>query len=869
MRTLPLIDTPHRTPLSDGIRTPVNPGCRRCALGGAGVTTCMQAELVDGKSTARGRLLVVGEAPTADEDRAGRPMTNSTGRAVRRVIEKYWESSYVLDYTARCTLGVKGPKYLPDAQVACAPYLRDVFAEAEPDRILVLGGQAARGVLGRYVPPLDTRRNYSWVRAPSGRFVPVLVLMAVRDALMNRHLERMLEQDFAWALGPLDNLLPPLDDGAVFHIVETEDDAQLAAERLREHDWMSWDLETAGRAYSKFFAVQSVSCSPPVGDTAYVWDRRALANPRMRAVLLDLLIDESVGKVGVNQKYDGLAVRAAYNAIVQGYVLDAQLVRHIALPSALVRLEIMSELIGMGGYKQAFEKHLDVARTMIRRARARDVKSKGKQLALLDEDPVITAAVEMQHEDEDAFSYGLVKSPALERYNAADTIATARLASSEHGFGYLRAHPNAKHIWKDLVSHTTASVEQIEAWGIHVNRAGIANFQAYMRGELEKVKRRLDRYNINFKSSPQVAELLYDRLHLHNPLKEGSRSTNKDVLRAMEGQHPIVADMREHRRISTLLSNYGNLDLHIREDGRIHPSLKISGTRTGRMACVDPALHQIPRSEDAEGHTDGRLIKDCFGVPPGYRLVAIDQSQLELRCAAALSGDRAMTEQFCAGTDFHMQTAKLIAPTMWHISPEQVTSAHRSATKSFVFGLTYGMGDPTIAHRLKCSIQEAARLRAAVMGSWPELAQWINNQLAFARRHGYVMTPWRGQTGRIRDLHEIGNRSDDPAARKAQRTAENGSFNTPCQALASDLVLHALCARIVPWIRRSCIDARVVMTVHDSVLFEVREDLVEEVLGVVRPMMTDYELNGVPLKADVEIGYTWGSLQKYPFSKAA
>lgn len=862
MRRLPLYESAPATPLERGPTLQLTPGaCTRCQLGAIslsrGLKSCMPAELVEGKEPSRGTLYVLGDAPTPHEGEHGRPMLSNAGRAVRRVVEKYWPGNYVLDNATRCASA--GPSHQASAHAACAPYLRQVFQDALPDRIIVLGRVAAKAVLGRDVPPDDTRKGYSWVRRPDDVRIPLMVLAHPAQVMRNRHLVKNLEEDFAWALGPLDDLMAPLDD-AMFHLVETLEDAKEACEALRAYDWLAYDCETAGKHYSDFFEVACVSCTAAEDDLTYVWGPTALKNIAAVALLRDLIEDEVVGKTGANYKYDSLSLRAAFNMRSAGFVLDVQLTKHLDSPGSDASLETQSELVGMGGYKQEFARKLDGVKESIRRGRKKSAA--GRQLPLLPENPVFLAAINHPEESPDTYAYALIPTPDLERYCARDTVCTARLARGRYGFALVQQGSPHRNIWRNLLRRTPDAVEQIEAWGIGVSRDGIDNFKRYIEGELATVTKRIDRYDINPASPQQVAALLFDQLKLKNPQNPGARSTDKKALFAMAGQHPVVADLREHRRLFKLRGSYGNLDAFIREDGRIHCEFKLDGAATGRLSCVSPGLHQLPRKDDGDGHTEGKLIKDCFAAAPGYKLVQLDESQIELRTAAALSQDPVMLEMFRSGKDFHFQTAQRIAPIMWKMKPEDVGDAQRSVAKIFNFGLMYGMTDPGMAARLNCTIEVAARLRAAVLGEFKALARWIRAQVAYVQANGHIVTPFLWQPGRVRPLPDIALDTSDKVLRGRQRTAENGSFNTPCQSLGSDIVLSAL-TDIVDWLQHDpTMDARVVLTVHDSIVAEVREDHVERYIEVARPLMTSYDLRGVPLVVDVEVGEALGSLSK-------
>lgn len=865
VKTLPLYPEQLPVPLTDGLREELTSSCTRCPLGlGTGTqnTICMAPRQIDGDPT-KGTLLIIDDMPDSTDDRSGAPFMSDRGIAIRRMA-RAWGGHVVVDYAQKCKgTGKKADKIDKEASEKCAPYMRSVFDEANPVRVIAVGHKAARSVLGRHIPTLDARKAYSWVQGKSGQQIPVFTVLDPKAAEENIFVQRWLKEDFDWACGvDLETLWQPLKD-EVFHIVESLEDAIAADEFLRTQEWVAYDCETAGKMYSDFFKVVSVSLTPAGLDTAYVWGREALADPAARQVLLDLLADPSVGKTGANLKYDLLAAHAGFGIEVKGGILDVQLTRHLQLPGTRVGLDILSEMLGCGGHKAAFDKLLSGARKSIRAAR----KNSGNntQLSLLQQDPILTAAVANPDDEVDAYAYGLIQSPDLERYNARDTVATRRASLSSFGFELILNHAPTKNIWRGVVGKMTDVYTQIEAWGVRADRDAIRKFNTYITEKVRVSGEKFSKLNINLDSPKQKAAYLFDTLKLRDPGdrpgKKPTRSTDQHAMKRMKDKHPIIADMMEHSRISKLASGYGTLDRFIRSDGRIHPSFRVGGTATGRISLADPSLHTLPHGEDGAGNTEGAMIKNCFAVAPGRRLVSLDQSQVEYRVAAAESQDPVMRAAFIAGGDFHHRNAMTIAPWYWKIAPEDVTKVHRTETKKFSFGLLYGMGDRTIASSIGISVDRAVELRVAMMGSWSNLAAWIQDQIDYALRTGTCVSTWEGGAARVRNLYQIGNRGEDRISNGAMITAKNGSFNSPIQGKASDVVQSAVC-KIVPWIKKSGIDAKLVLTVHDSIMFDVAEDQEARLVQHVRGVMTDFDLWGVPLVADAESGTSWGNMQK-------
>ena len=407
------------------------------------------------------------------------------------------------------------------------------------------------------------------------------------------------------------------------------------------------------------------------------------------------------------------------------------------------------------------------------------------------------------------------------------------------------------------------AVCQMEEWGALVDQEGIRSFHLYLQGEKQEVLSKLERYagkGFNPDSYHDVRKLLFKTLGLVSTesTKEGSESTKFEVLEAMKHQHPAVGLVCDWRKVSKLDGTYAiGMLRHVRDDGRIHPDLKLDGARSGRLSCTDPNLQTIPRDSDS---ATGKMARDLFVVPRGYLMASVDYSQIELRVAAMLSGDPVMRELFCSGEDFHWATAKSISKATWGLELDVNNEAHkkyRTRAKSINFGLLYGQGDAALAVILGCSKRDAAKIRTNVLGQFSVLDRWIKGQLAEAKRTGYCWTYWAGKRARRRALWKVA----DPDGYESSK-AERGSWNTPIQGTASEYLVRSM-TEVVSWILDEGIPAKVVLPVHDSLLLEIQEDAVDEVLSEVCRIMAQWDSQGVPLIVDAEIGPAYGSLKKY------
>jgi DNA polymerase I-like protein with 3'-5' exonuclease and polymerase domains len=282
-----------------------------------------------------------------------------------------------------------------------------------------------------------------------------------------------------------------------------------------------------------------------------------------------------------------------------------------------------------------------------------------------------------------------------------------------------------------------------------------------------------------------------------------------------------------------------------------HVTSGIVTHNSGRTSFSQPNLQTLPR---AKGSVEGKMARDVFVAPIGYKLLEFDYSQLELRVAALLSVDPVMLQVFLDGVDYHRRTAEMISRLAWGVDPDKITEEHRSWAKTVNFGLLYGKTDRSLAKDLGCSVEQAAKIRAAILGRFKLLDRWMKEQITLARKTGYVHTWWDGQTARARSLYKIASNDD------AERVhAENASINSPIQGTSSEFCVASISA-VVDWILSDAVPAKLILAVHDSLLLEVRDDAVDEVTHAVKDIMTSWNSENVPLVVDGKIGQSWGSM---------
>ena len=751
-----------------------NSACSRCELGADAETRCLSTEVLTSSGCLVGgdpseTLLVIGAGPSRVEDSTARIFRGSANMRIRNLVSKSWAGPVVLAYATRCYSGREEPSLRHIR--ACRPYLAQVISEHAPTRILALGAEAIYSLVGRSILLASTRRAYAWIALPDRR-IPAFFMSSPDIASNNRMYQPLVDADVKWALESPVPIPPPWD--GKFCEVETAEDAKNAVDAIRcEAPWCAYDLEWAGNPFDKYFEVICAAVAPPDIDSAYVWPRIALAKPDVREPLLQLLADESIRKCGLNLKGDNLSAFAAWGVDVKGADFDARLVRRLLEVDITASLEVSSELVGMGRHKDENDAALAQAEKRIGVAREQAKNSQQGNLFQEQLDPALVAAVERHWDDPKTFAYALVPVSILNRYCARDAVAHARLAVELRP--RLAARPSAQRMWDKLVSKSTDAIYRMEKWGIQADVEAIQSFIGFLDAQLKVVESRLERYGkVDYSSAPQVGKLLFETLNLKSSetTKTGRPATDKDSLKKLVSLHPVVADILEWRKLAKLKSNFGvSLIQCIRADGRIHAEVKIDGTRTGRASVVNPPLHTLPTRDSV-----AKLIKCAFVAPWDHFFVAFDYSQIEIRVAAMMSGDVRMIELLKSGVDFHFGTAQLVAPKFWDIPADKVGPKQRSDCKEINFGLLYNMTDQGLAKRLGCSVEEARKLRMAILGEFVQLAKWCRENLEYTKRTGFTWTWWDGEVARLRPLFGVG--SDDRAIRIS---AENGATNTRVQ----------------------------------------------------------------------------------------
>ncbi|MCK0169738.1 DNA polymerase I [Aliiroseovarius sp. S1123] len=429
------------------------------------------------------------------------------------------------------------------------------------------------------------------------------------------------------------------------------------------------------------------------------------------------------------------------------------------------------------------------------------------------------------------------------KYAAEDADITLRL------WQILKPRLHSNHVtrvYERLERPLVPVLAQMEMTGIKVDREVLSRmsnaFAQKMAGyeaELHEIAGR----DFNVQSPAQVGEILFGEMELPGgkKTKTGQWSTPADVLEDLAAEHPFAARVLDYRQLQKLKSTYTDaLQDHLHpETGRVHTSYLQSGANTGRMASSDPNLQNIPvRSEE------GRRIREAFVAPEGTKLISLDYSQIELRILAHMAGIDALKQAFRDGHDIHAMTAS----EMFDVPLDEMTPDIRRQAKAINFGVIYGISGFGLARNLRIPRAEAQGFIDRYFERFPGIRTYMDSTIEFAKEHKRVETLF----GRRIHTPEIGAKG--PQAGFAKRAA----INAPIQGTAADIIRRAM-IRMPDAIAK--LPAKMLLQVHDELIFEVEENAVDEVIETVRHVMEGaaepaIKLD-VPLVVDAGVGMNW------------
>lgn len=582
-------------------------------------------------------------------------------------------------------------------------------------------------------------------------------------------------------------------------------------ERLQQSDVFAFDTETDSLDYMVANLV-GVSFATEPGLAAYVpvahdyLDApQQLDRDWVLEQLKPVLEDQEQKKVGQNLKYDA-SVLARYDITMQGIEHDTMLASYV-----------LNSVAGKHDMDSLALRHLQHSCVSFEQ-----IAGKGKK----------------------QLTFNQIDLEQASPYAAEDADVTLRL--HQHFMAQLERDETLMAVYREIEMPLVPVLSRIERTGVMIDDM-LLNAQSQEISarlvELEQQAYALAEQEFNLSSPKQLQAILFEKMGLPVVKKtpSGTPSTNEEVLQELALDYPLPKLLLEYRGLAKLKSTYTDkLPKMINPmTGRVHTSYHQAVTATGRLSSTDPNLQNIPiRNEQ------GRRIRQAFVAPHGYKILAVDYSQIELRIMAHLSGDESLLKAFQQGKDIHTATAAEILS----VDIEAVTSEQRRRAKAVNFGLIYGMSAFGLSKQLGIPRGEAQQYMDTYFERYPGVMQYMEDTRSAASEQGYVETLF----GRRLHLPEITSRNG--LRRKA---AERAAINAPMQGTAADIIKKAMLL-VDEWIQQqSSEDVRLLMQVHDELVFEVKEELLAEFEPKIQQLMEAAAQLNVPLVAEAGHGDHW------------
>lgn len=586
-----------------------------------------------------------------------------------------------------------------------------------------------------------------------------------------------------------------------YHLINTPELHQSLVNYLQQQDEISFDTETTGiDPITAKLVGMSFSYRP--GEAYYipVTPNDQAETQRIVDLYKNVLENPAIQKVGQNIKYD-IIVLKNYGVEVQGPLFDTMLAHYLLEPEMRHNMDVLSE---------TYLNYTPIPITDL-------IGPKGKnQLNMSDLSP-----------------------EQVKDYACEDADITLRLKLY---FEPLLQERGLMKLFRDVETPLVQVLADVEREGITIDTDALADISTQLESEIIRIEKRIfeiagEQFNIG--SPKQLGEILFDKLELHGKskvkkTKTGQHATGEEILSKLAGEHEIVRLILDHRQLTKLKSTYVDAlpQLVCELDGRVHTSFNQAVTATGRLSSTNPNLQNIPIRTER-----GREIRKAF-VPRNNKhlLISADYSQIELRIMADFSGDPTMKEAFKNGLDIHASTASKV----FHVPLDQVDSEMRRRAKTINFGIIYGISAFGLAERLGIPRREAADIIEAYFQEFPAVKQYMDEAINKAREDEYVET----LLGRRRYLRDINSRNQN-----IRGFAERNAINAPIQGTAADIIKIAM-INIHEYLKQENLKTRMILQVHDELLFDTPKEEVE----IVTPKIVELMTNALPLSVPMEVG---------------
>lgn len=515
--------------------------------------------------------------------------------------------------------------------------------------------------------------------------------------------------------------------------------------------------------------------------------------------------DEAIGKTGQNLKYD-IQVLMNYGIRVRGMLFDTMIAHYLLQPEMRHSMDYLSE--SYLGYSPVKLESL--------------IGKKGKG----------------------QLSVRSIDREQLKDYGCEDADITLQLAEV---FRPKLGEEGAERLYREVEAPLITVLASMERYGVSIDVGALKEYSKELAAEIREVEERIYKYagyTFNIASPKQLGEVLFDRLKIAaSPRKTKTKqySTGEEVLSKLVNNHPIVSEILDYRSLTKLKSTYVDTfpELIHPKTGRVHTSYNQAVTSTGRLSSNNPNLQNIPIRTER-----GREMRRAFIAGSSDEiLLAADYSQIELRIIAHLSGDQQMQDAFRQGLDIHSATAA----GLYGADISEVTAQQRRYAKMVNFSIVYGISAFGLSERLNISRGEAAFIIEEYFRQYPDLKRYMDDCITRAREKGYVET----MLGRRRYLRDINS-----ANTFMRQFAERNAINAPIQGTSADMIKIAMIKIFRRFVEEG-IRARMIMQVHDELVFEAHKEEIEVIRPIIIKEMKEALPLSVPLGVDVKVGKNW------------
>lgn len=827
-----------------------NDQCRECGL----YKTC--THLVDGEGEWDADVLIVGEAPGEQEDKSGRPFVGKSGQLLRRVLREVGLKSVFITNTVRCRPS-RNRKPTKKEIKACSSFLDDEIASVNPKLIIPLGEPA----LSRFVELKKGDSISNWVGGRAyveikGKSYPIFPMYHPAYIIRRMELYDVYVRMFEVIRGGGPEVKKQ------YGVVRTGDDANALFNMLKTVESFSFDLETTGLNFMtdtilcvSFSWKEGVAATLPLlgEDRVKIWtpDEAYWIRDELKEVF-----GTELPKIAHNCSFDMKFLRKI-GIEVNNCAFDTMLAHHLLDPESSHKLEDLAVVeTDMGRYDLPLKEYFPT---------------------------------KQKKEDRD---YSKLSPEVLYEYANGDADCTYRLAKVYHK---LLTEQKFMRIFKYITMPVRHVLTDMEYRGVRIDKIHLNHLKECYHSEMEQLEekmashpdvvsvvnerreeraaKRREKWNhskhlrskyseekyarldeeksvfFNFNSSPQLANLFFDRLELpitHRSDKTKEPSVDKDALSGLSGKHVLIDSLVEYRSVANIYNTFlKSVANTIDDNDRIHTSYNVHGTPTGRLSSSGPNIQNIPIRQGPEirmyfmaSHLSGIILES-------------DYKQIEFRCLANYADCDNMIGDIRNGLDIHTVMASIVLG----IPPEEVTEEQRSMAKATVFGIMYGRGAKSIAFEHGIPVETAERIIWEFFKRYPRAERCLARFRAEAKRYGDVYNHF----GRRRKLPMV-----DSDVRSLRAEALRQAINTPIQSMAADITSIGT-IRVSNRMKEDKIPADLILTNHDALALDIFDSKDLDYIAPIVVEEMEHKLEGirVPITVDQKIGKNWGSLEKY------